>query len=234
MKSINKINKFRIIVVLLTIVLIAVGVYTITSSKSKTDSKTIPVSTVGENIKEIPTEKEIIVEKLKNVNKLDVLECVVTTQTEFSDREVNDNDPQMSWLKKKFDECSSKTIRIESKFKCTFTYNMEQLYINSDSSISLSKNRLGLHIEFIENATSEDIGLFSSDFSTQEINSINKRIQDLSYNTVLSNTDLRNRAMEEVKNNIDSIVGINLEFDVATYDVIEQNDSLIKNVSIGE
>jgi hypothetical protein len=185
-------------------------------------------------------DKETVINKLNLENSLNVLSGTTNTKATFSDKNLSDSDPNVTWLKNKLTEWNSKDISIESQFDFMFAYSLKDIPIhiyNGSINITLSYNRLSLtKCELSKTQSSERVGLLSKNFTPTETNNINYRVKQLAYNSVLSNEDLRYKCLENVQGDIkdllQSVVGkdTSIHFEVLECsNSVQQDDvSIIK------
>lgn len=183
-------------------------------------------------------DKQTIIDKLNLENSLITLSGNIDVEAKYSNENISDDDINFKWIKQKFAELNSKDITINNTYRFSFSYNLKDLpinIINNTVNISISPNRLSLtQCElFKTNSIKDRVGLLDSKFSPNELSSIESRTRDLAYNRVLSDTSLRNKAMnnlqEDIKNLIEPMLNknTNIHFDTYKYDVIQDNNTNI-------
>jgi len=185
-------------------------------------------------------DKSIIVDKLNSINSLNVLEGIVEVNANYSDKNVSDQDVSFRWIKQTFNHMNSKSISIDNTYKFTFSYDIKNIPINIQNNtvnIRLTPNNLSLtQCELAETKSiKDDVGLLTSKFSPQELASISSRTRDLAYNRILSDGEMRTKAMEELQGNIKDFIkpllskSANIHFNISDYDVIQDDTvSIIK------
>ena len=178
-------------------------------------------------------DKNIIISKLNNENKMLVLSGETTVDVIYSNEEVSDDDVSFIWIKNWFSKMNSKELIINATYKYQFYYDLKDLdisIIDNEVNIFLSKNRISCDVELIENKTyySDRVGFLEKPFNVQEINSLNARTKELVLNKIQSDQELRNKSIENVMNNIDELLGIKCNYKIPKYDVVELN----KNIKI--
>lgn len=222
------------LIIALSLTLMMVTWNTYRGYKNKQESKNqVNIPIITDEMKAI--DKDILIDKLNKENKLQVLSGTANIKVKYSDEEILDDDVSLRWLKQWFEEQCSRELSVTATYKFTFTYDLNDLKIDivgDKAIIYLSKNRLDSSVELIENESYYDnrIGAFSNYFNANEINSLNARTKKMVNNTVQSNNDLRNRALENVKEGISQLLGITCEFDTSDYDVVENNDVIINDI----
>lgn len=181
-------------------------------------------------------DKNVIINALNKQNKLVCLDGQTTVEATFTNENVSDQDVNFKWIKDKINKMQSKSVKVQTEISFDFTYDLNNLPVsihNNTVTITISPNKLSLNkCEFIENKSiyNEDIGVLSKSFNSQEINSINGRVKDLARNQILSQGNLRYKALENVKSDIYALIkpllgnNTNLVFSDLSYDVIEQSN----------
>lgn len=180
-------------------------------------------------------DKEQIIKKLSLENSMTCLSGEDEVKEKFSSQNISDEDTALSWLKAKL---LGRELVVDAVFKYTFAYSLE----NIDKAISINDNKItinlkGNNLSLIQCELEEDksefssnIGMLKNDFSPQELNVLNKRIKDSTQNTIQSDKDRRNKAIENVKSNIKGLLqnvvneDTEIYFNVPSYDVVEQDD----------
>jgi len=178
--------------------------------------------------------KQIVIDKLNLENSLNCLSGTTNTNATFSNNNLSSNDPNITWLRTKLSEWNSKDISVESQFDFMYSYSLKDIPIhiyNNTINIKLSPNRLSLtKCELSSVQSKERIGWLTSKFTPTEINNINYRVRQLAYNSVLSNEDLRYKALEntqgDIKDLLQGVVGkdTSIHFDISDFDVVQQSD----------
>lgn len=225
-KSINK------IILTLSLTLAMTIYYTIDKYINiKEQQKFIPLST-KEEIDLIS--KDIIIKKLNNENQMLVLSGETEVQVTYSNKDIAEDDVNFKWIKDWFSKMNSKDLKINATYTYQFHYDLKDLNItivNNKPSINISKNRLNCEVELVENESiyADRVGVFESQFTPQEVNSINTRTKAIVLNKIQSNTELRDKAMANVQKNIEDLLKIDCKFSVAKYDVVEYNNKILFN-----
>lgn len=225
-KSINK------IILTLSLTLAMTIYYAIDKYMNiKEQQKVIPLST-KEEIDLIS--KDIIIKKLNNENQMLVLSGEAEVEIVYSNKDIAEDDVNFKWIKDWFSKMNSKDLKINATYTYQFHYDLKDLNItivNNKPSINLSKNRLSCEVELVENESfyADRVGVFESQFTPQEVNSINTRTKAIVLNKIQSNTELRDKAMANVQKNIEDLLKIDCSFNVAKYDVVEYNNKILFN-----
>lgn len=195
-------------------------------------TETISQQTPKEETNLIST--EILIKKLDDENKLMVLSGESQIQAKYSNKQITDDDIGIVWLKDWFSEMSSKDLIIDATYTYQFYYDLVDLdleVIGDTAYIYLSKNRLDCQVELLETKSiyTDRVGLFESNFTPQEINSINARTKELVLNKIRSERKLRDKALENAKKNIEELLNVKCNFKVASFDVVEyDSENLLK------
>lgn len=234
----------NVIIVVLGGILITSIALTINKLKSK-DNNTAVITETTKELRGIDEQALNDLEvKLQNTNKIVALEGIVEdAKVKFIDSEIkNSNDTQMNWLSKKLAEMKSRSLTINSTYKFSFTYDLSDLkVVNSDNKaiINLHRSRLNLNSVELDNSKtsmSSDLGILSSVFSPNEVNSLQQRSKGYVSNTIRANKTIRDKAMINVRDNITNLCNeLNVDVDVSIdeLDVVEQNQySEIGNIII--
>lgn len=225
------INKF---ILILSIGLITMTSYTIgkyITLKKSANTQVIQQQNTSEETKVIS--KELLIKKLNNENQILVLSGELEVELIYSNKDIQDDDVNFKWIKDWFSKMKSKDLKVNATYTYQFHYDLKDLNItivNNKPSINLSKNRLSCEVELVENKTfySDRVGVFESQFTPQEVNSINERTKILVLNEIQNKAEFRDKAVENVKNNINELLDINCNFNVAKYDVVEYNNKAVK------
>lgn len=225
-KSINK------IILILSLTLAITIYYTIDKYINiKQQQRVIPLSTKDETDL---ISKEVIIKKLNNENQMLVLSGEAEVEVTYSNKDIAEDDVNFKWIKDWFSEINSKDLKINATYTYQFHYDLKDLNItivNNKPSMNLSKNRLNCEVELVENESiyADRVGVFESQFTPQEVNSINTRTKAIVLNKIQSDAELRNKAMSNVQKNIEDLLKIDCSFNVAKYDVVEYNNKILFN-----
>lgn len=225
----------KIIFTLSTVLAITTS-YTIGKYISLKEQQEKSIQTIQQDSKEKTklVSKEILIKKLNDENKLMVLSGESEIQAKYSNKQITDDDVGIVWLKDWFSEMSSKDLTVDATYTYQFHYDLEDLdleVVGDTAYIYLSKNRLDCQVELLETKSlyTDRVGLFESNFTSQEINSINARTKELVLNKIRSDKELRDKAIENVQKNIENLLNVKCNFKVASFDVIEyNNENLLK------
>lgn len=222
--------KINLIIIALTGTLAVMSVHTLSKyndiQRQRNKSNIVDIT---EDINII--DKRILIEKLNDENQLMVLSGDTTVEITYSNKSISDEDVNFKWLKDKLENLSSKDLKVQANYEFQFLYDLEDLEIsikNNKPVIYLSKNRISSQVELIENKSIyiDRVGLFENSFTSNEINSLNGRTKDLVLNKIQSDKSLRDKAMQNVKINIDKILGIECDFILSDFDVISNQDNV--------
>ena len=147
----------------------------------KEQQKVVPLST-KEEIDLIS--KDIIIKKLNNENQMLALSGETEVQVTYSNRDIAEDDVNFKWIKDWFSKMNSKDLKINATYTYQFHYDLKDLNItivNNKPSMNISKNRLSCEVELVENESiyADRVGVFESQFTPQEVNSINTRTEVL-------------------------------------------------------
>lgn len=225
-KSINK------LILTLSIILGITSLYTIRKYINTKEQQSKQVIDTKDNTNLIS--KEIIIKRLNNENQMLVLSGEAEVEIVYSNKDIAEDDVNFKWIKDWFSKMNSKDLKINATYTYQFHYDLKDLNItivNNKPSINLSKNRLSCEVELVENESfyADRVGVFESQFTPQEVNSINTRTKAIVLNKIQSNTELRDKAMANVQNNIEDLLKIDCSFNVAKYDVVEYNNKILFN-----
>lgn len=197
----------------------------------KQQQKVMPLST-KEEIDLIS--KDVIIKKLNNENQMLVVSGETEVQVTYSNKDIAEDDVNFKWIKDWFSKMNSKDLKINATYTYQFHYDLKDLditIVNNKPSMNLSKNRLNCEVELVENESiyADRVGVFESQFTPQEVNSINTRTKAIVLNKIQSDAELRNKAMSNVQKNIEDLLKIDCSFNVAKYDVVEYNNQILFN-----
>lgn len=188
-------------------------------------------------------DKQSVVNSIKSENSLNVLSGQATFQETFTNSNISSQDVNMNFLKKWFNDSTTKEITPTATYKFTFSYDLKDFSTDSvqikdhEIHIKLNPNKLSLNsFETVKvDGNNNRVGWLESNFSPSEINNINARLKEEAKNTVLSYEDYRTEAMENlqanIKDNIKAFIGKDIQvlFSLPSYDVIQQNVATIVN-----
>jgi hypothetical protein len=183
-------------------------------------------------------DKEAIINKLNLESNLITLSGDIEIEAKYSNQNISDEDVDFKWIKQKFAELNSKDITVDNTYKFSFSYSLMDLPIhitNNTIDIRISPNRLSLsQCElFKTNSIKDRIGLLDSKFTPTQLSSIESRTRDLAYNRILSDTSLRENAMNNLQSDIKNLIrpllnkNTNIHFDTTDYDVVQDNTTNI-------
>ncbi|MBS5307819.1 hypothetical protein [Clostridium sp.] len=225
-KSINR------LILTLSIILGITSLYTIRKYINIKEQQSKQVIDTKDNTNLIS--KEIIIKQLNNENQMLVLSGETEVQVTYSNKDIAEDDVNFKWIKDWFSKINSKDLKINATYTYQFHYDLKDLNItivNNKPSMNLSNNRLNCEVELVENESiySDRVGVFESQFTPQEVNSINTRTKAIVLNKIQSDAELRNKAMSNVQKNIEDLLKIDCSFNVAKYDVVEYNNKILFN-----
>lgn len=225
-KSINK------LILTLSIILGITSLYTIRKYINTKEQQSKQVIDTKDNTNLIS--KEIIIKQLNNENQMLVLSGEAEVEIVYSNKDIAEDDVNFKWIKDWFSKMNSKDLKINATYTYQFHYDLKDLNItivNNKPSINLSKNRLSCEVELVENESfyADRVGVFESQFTPQEVNSINTRTKTIVLNKIQSDTELRDKAMANVQNNMEDLLKIDCSFNVSKYDVVEYNNKILFN-----
>jgi hypothetical protein len=138
----------------------------------------------------------------------------------------------------KFAELNSKDITVDNTYRFSFSYDLKDLpiyIVNNTVNIRISSNRLSLtQCEISKtNSIKDRVGLLDSKFTPTQLSSIESRTRDLAYNRILSDTSLRDKAMNNLQSDIKNLIqpllnkNTNIHFDTTDYDVVQDDTTNI-------
>lgn len=225
-KSINK------LILTLSIILGITSLYTIRKYINIKEQQSKQVIDTKDNTNLIS--KEIIIKQLNNENQMLVLSGEAEVEIVYSNKDIAEDDVNFKWIKDWFSKMNSKDLKINATYTYQFHYDLKDLNItivNDKPSINLSKNRLSCEVELVENESiyADRVGVFESQFTPQEVNSINTRTKTIVLNKIQSDTELRDKAMANVQKNMEDLLKIDCSFNVSKYDVVEYNNKILFN-----
>jgi hypothetical protein len=187
-------------------------------------------------------DKQSVVNSIKSENSLNVLSGQATFQETFTNSNVSNQDVSMNFLKKWFNESTSKEITPSATYKFTFSYDLRDFSANdvqiknNEIHIKLNPNKLTLNsFETVKVDSSKNrVGFLESKFEPQQLDAINARLKAEAKNTILSHEDHRTEALENLqanlRDNIKAFIGKDIQvlFDIPNYDVVQQDVATIK------
>lgn len=225
-KSINK------LILTLSIILGITSLYTIRKYINTKEQQFKQVIDTKDNTNLIS--KEIIIKQLNNENQMLVLSGEAEVEIVYSNKDIAEDDVNFKWIKDWFSKMNSKDLKINATYTYQFHYDLKDLNItivNNKPSINLSKNRLSCEVELIDNKSiyADRVGIFESQFTPQEVSSINARTKAIVLNKIQNDKELRDKAMANVQKNIEDLLKIDCNFSVAKYDVVEYNNKILFN-----
>lgn len=223
------------LILTLSIVLMTTSAYTVRKYiKLKEQQSIKPVIYTKDETNLIS--KEILIKKLNNENKMLVLSGDVEVQMTYSNKDITDDDVNFKWVKDWLSNANSKDLKISTIYTYEFHYDLKDLditIVNNIPNIYLSRNRLSCSVSLEENKSiyADRVGLFESQFTPQEVNSLNERTKALVLNKVQNENDLRDKAMSNIQKNIEDLLGINCDFSVTKLDVVEYTNKSLKIIN---
>lgn len=178
--------------------------------------------------------------EIHKTNKLLVLEGNCTSEVTYNDKDIHDNtNENFKWIRDKFTEWKSRQLKVSAKYKFGFSYNMENIKViteGEDILIDISRNDINLeYLEYLgeDSYLVQDVGWLSKgDFTPQEVNVLQERVKIATFNSVQNKKEYRDKAMQSVIENIESIcneLNIKVKCRVSDIDVAENNDAKIHN-----
>lgn len=178
--------------------------------------------------------KDVIIKKLNNENQMLVVSGETEVQVTYSNKDIAEDDVNFKWIKDWFSKMNSKDLKINATYTYQFHYDLKDLditIVNNKPSMNLSKNRLNCEAELIDNKSiyADRVGIFESQFTPQEVSSINARTKAIVLNKIQNDKELRDKAMANVQKNIEDLLKIDCKFSVAKYDVVEYNNEILFN-----
>ncbi|OSA89108.1 UNVERIFIED_ORG: hypothetical protein B2H93_16765 [Clostridium botulinum] len=218
--ALKKTMKSKLINIIIACLIVTLGLLCWRTYDLYNDTQKINAQTTN-NIQVL--DKGILVNKLNRENSINILsgECVINI--EYSNNKSFQNEC-FQWL---HDKLNGRKLTSTNTYKFTFSYELNDIPITIDNNkaiIQLSRNRLILsQVELINSVQDDEIGCLKNMFSPSEINSLNENTRKLVYNSIQSNSDIRNKAMENLKINIQELLNCDCEFIENDYDVINQN-----------
>ena len=234
------VNGFILVLLLVLINLTAFVLGKYFTLKDQEKARTVVGKTQTQPIKKETKliDKEILIKKLNNENKLMVLSGETEIQATYSNKVVSDDDVNFRWIKDWIDNANSKDLKVNAIYTYQFHYDLTDfnhaLEVEGDAvNIYLSRNRLECQVELLENKSiySDRVGLLESSFMPQEINSLNARTKDLVLNRIQSDKELRDKAMINIQKNIQELLGVKCKFDVSDSDILEYNDGIVLKIN---
>ncbi|HBJ1652763.1 TPA: hypothetical protein LA460_000158 [Clostridium botulinum] len=223
----KKTMKSKLINIIIACLIVTLGLLCWRTYDLYNDTQKINAQTTN-NIQVL--DKDILINKLNRENSINILsgECVINI--EYSNNKSFQNEC-FQWL---HDKLNGRKLNSTNTYNFTFSYELNNLPItikNNKSIIHLSRNRLTLsQVELINITQDDEIGLLKIMFSPSELNTLNDNTKKLAYNSIQGNTDIRDKAMENLKTNIRELLNCDCEFIENNYDVINQNDIDINNI----
>lgn len=185
--------------------------------------------TINENIKLI--DASLLIKKLNNVNKMIVLTGDIAINATYTNEDIIDDDVNFLWVREFLEGLSSKDLYVDAIYNFSYIYDLEDMdieIINDIPTIHINKNRLSVTVELNENQTfyTDRVGFLESEFTPNEINSLNARTKDLVYNRTTNDLSMRNQSFEQLKANIDELLGIKCSYTISDYDVLETTNEI--------
>jgi hypothetical protein len=183
-------------------------------------------------------DKEAIINKLNLESNLITLSGDIEIEAKYSNQNISDEDVDFKWIKQKFAELNSKDITVDNTYRFSFSYDLKDLpiyIVNNTVNIRISSNRLSLtQCEISKtNSIKDRVGLLDSKFTPTQLSSIESRTRDLAYNRILSDTSLRDKAMNNLQSDIKNLIqpllnkNTNIHFDTTDYDVVQDDTTNI-------
>lgn len=232
----NKLIKFIVNFVIsgLVCVLMITSIFAYKSHTTKTLTQ-VPQTQISQQVQQfrVISSKDVI-DHLNKENSLNVFSGEIGATKTFTNKDIPSDDVNMNWINKWFENHSSKEITYNNRYKFLFAYDLSTPKVTCNDgviNIQISPNKLSLiSIEQLNQASSEKVKLFESNFQPYQRDALNMRVKELTRNTIMSDQDYRAEAIENTKDklreNLKAFLGddIKVNFTETTYDVVQQND----------
>lgn len=215
---------FKRLVLILVIILTAISCYIIikiNSNKVKAQSfeKDKVIQTLANDKVENWNKKiEVLKDELHKQNQLIVLEGKRTIQCEYNNRtdyisDQEDKSNKLRWVYQKLADLKTKSIYITTSYNYSFVYCMNKLVIENDDkgNVKIKLYRGDILLKPLAEISSErvmrdDTNIISGKFTPQQISSVMNATQVHTYNNIVTDNELYNKALHNTSENIKELV----------------------------
>jgi uncharacterized membrane protein YjgN (DUF898 family) len=174
--------------------------------------------------------------EFKKDASLNVLQGIASINISFTDKDTTGSGNTLSFLQKKWNEWSSKTLNVSTEYKFGYAFNLSDVQIIDfgEGNIKIKLNQNNLDLKYVEEQTDKTVldskvGFFAKNFSVQETQAISNRTKIHVSNTLRSRKDLRDASMKNLQEIITDI-GKELGFKNIQIDI--QPDFLLENTEV--
>lgn len=211
---------FKKLVIILSIILLTICVWIGFTYQRKVKSiQTLQTQQIKINnsVSKWSTKEQIIKNEIYKQNQLIVLEGTQEIKKTYTttDREIvyQGNDSIIKFLAEKLNQFQTRSITIDTTYQYDFIYNMAKIDIQIDDTgmakITLCENNINLKplAEISNNRTiTDERGFLANSFTTSEASAIMFQTQIHTYNTLVNDSNLYDKAIQNTKDNLTTLI----------------------------
>lgn len=207
-------KKIKRILLLILAIIVGICVYNIIcTNKQKEDKKQqIKMNEVNaeEKATDIYKRKNVLENTLNKSSKVILSEGNIKIKYLFSneDNDVMDDD-NANYLKVLHDKLFKQEIEYKTEYKYNYTYEIKNIdvkveVINNKQTLVINLNTDQVRLESIseqldKSEITEEYGWIANDFTPTEMNAIKKRMYFETYNYLITNADLKDKSINNLK-----------------------------------
>lgn len=243
-KFINKIITILMIILIILVTYIGLSFYNknkITKAKFSQSPK-ITQQETNDKVDKWQSQVQIIKNELQKQNELIVLEGTQEIQKTFSttDNEIKlqSKSSILKWMANKLNELKTKSITVNTTYKYYFVYDISKISINTeDNKINIIINEGDINLKLLSELSdkriiTDDEGILAK-FIPQEVSSVMYSTQIHTYNTLVNDSELYDKAVQNTKDDLmDLINKLGIKNKDINFQVIHNNT--IKNNEVDE
>ena len=213
-------KKIKRILLLILAIIVGICVYNIISTNKQKEDKEQQIKIDEVNAEEKATDiyksKNVLENTLNKSSKVILSEGNIKIKYLFSneDNDVMDDD-NANYLKVLHDKLFKQEIEYKTEYKYNYTYEIKNIdvkveVINNKQTLVINLNTDQVRLESIseqldKSKITEEYGWIATDFTPTEIKAIQKRMYFETYNYLITNADLKNKSIYNLKEAIKDI-----------------------------
>lgn len=213
-------KKIKRILLLILAIIVGICVYNIISTNKQKEDKEQQIKMNEVNAEEKATDiykrKNVLENTLNKSSKVILSEGNIKIKYLFSNEynDVMDKD-DANYLKVLHDKLFKQQIEYKTEYKYNYTYEIKNIdvkveVINNKQTLVINLNTDQVRLESIseqldKSKITEEYGWIATDFTPTEIKAIQKRMYFETYNYLITNADLKNKSIYNLKEAIKDI-----------------------------
>jgi len=174
----------------------------------------------------------------EEASSLIVLKGVTNIDAVFDDTESDKSSNSLSWVKNKLSQLKSKQLTISSKYNFSYSYDLSNIVINNlgEGKLQIDLYQHKLVLEKVAEDTSATVldgkaGIFAQSFEPQQIAEIMDRVKLYATNNIMTNEDIRLRAIKSAEVDLIDFVG-KLGFEDSNVEIVIMPDYLLDDTVV--